>query len=275
MAQVAADALGLELGDVRVRWTDTDHAPISLTGSRASRAATVIGGAITRAGHAVRQQVLDVAALVLEASVIDLVVERGVVKVVGVPGRSLPVSEVVRQAFFDTDVLAPEHEYTFESTSRYDPPATYSNACVIAVVDIDRDTGAVGISKIVAVEDCGRMINPMIVEGQFRGGALQAIGSALFEAVRFAPDGQPATSTLMDYLVPTMHELPEMTIDHIETYAANNVLGLKGMGESGMIGVVSAIACAVMNALGDDAPDVCELPLMPASVWSALHADEF
>jgi carbon-monoxide dehydrogenase large subunit len=274
MAQVAADALGLVLGDVRVRWTDTDHAPISLTGSRASRAATVVGGAVARAGHAVQQQVLDVAAAMLEANVTDLVVEKGVVKVVGVPGRTLPVSEVVRRTFFDPDVLAPEHEYTFEATSRYDPPATYSNACVIVAVDIDRHTGAVVVSKIVAVEDCGRMINPMIVEGQFRGGALQAIGSALFEGVRFGPDGQPATSTLMDYLVPTMHELPEMIIDHIETYAAHNVLGLKGMGESGMIGVVSALACAVMNALGDDAPELCELPLMPASVWSALHRDE-
>lgn len=274
MAQVAADALGLPLDDVRVRWTDTDQAPISLTGSRASRAATVIGGAVTRAGHIVRQQVLDVAAAILEADAADLVVERGAVSVAGVPGRTIAVSDVVRRAFFDADILAPEHGYTFEATNRYDPPATYSNACVIAVVAVDPDTGSVTVEKIVAVEDCGRMINPMIVEGQFRGGALQAIGSALFEAVRFGPDGQPTTSTLMDYLVPTAHELPDIVIDHIETYAANNVLGLKGMGESGMIGVVSAVACAVMNALGERAPRTCELPMMPSSIWSVLHPDE-
>lgn len=271
MAQVTADAIGIPVEDVRVRWTDTSQAPVSLTGTRASRAAAVTGGALARAGRKVREQILEVATKILEVDAKDLTLERGVVSVIGVPDRQMSAVDVVRAAFFDPAVTSFEHEYTFEATERYDPPATYSNACVIAVVDIDPDTGAVDVKNILSVEDCGRVINPMIVEGQFIGGAAQAIGSVLYEAVRYGSDGQPTTSTLMDYLLPTAHDVPRMTTHHIETPAEKNEFGIKGVGESGVIGTVAALACAVMNALGDRAPDSCDLPMTASRIWSALQ----
>ncbi len=271
MAQVAADALGMNLADVTVLWTDTVQAPVSLTGSRASRAATVVGGAVARAGRTVRRQILDAAAALLETDAGDLCADQGTITINGVPDRSVSVAEVVSTAFFDPGLLPVDHSYTFEATERYDPPPTYSNACVIAEVEIDVETGGVTVSRIASVEDCGRVINPMIVEGQFIGGAAQALGSVLFEAVRYGPDGQPTTSTLMDYLLPTSQEVPRMVVRHIQTPAEHNEFGIKGVGESGVIGTVAAIACAIANAMGSAAPEVMDLPMTPSRVWSALQ----
>lgn len=274
MAQVAAEALGLPIADVSVAWTDTSQAPISLTGARASRSATVTGGAVARAAHDVRAQILEVAAGKLEADANDLRISDGSIYVAGEGEPRLSVANVVHAGFFDVTLRDPDRERTFESTRLYDPPATYSNACVVAVVDVDSATGGVRVKRVIGVEDCGTVINPMIVDGQFVGGAAQGIGSALFERFQYDSAGQPTTSTLMDYLLPTAQETVHVTTEHIETRAEHNEYGIKGMGESGVIGTTAAIACAVTDALGSSAGTQCRLPLLPADVWSLLHPDD-
>lgn len=272
MAQVAAEALGVDTTDVVVAWTDTSQAPISLTGSRASRAAVVTGGAVARASRDVRDQILEVAATMLEIDPADLEIVRGEVRVVGEGGGRLSIADVARSGFFDETVRDPARERTFEATRFYDPPATYSNACVVAQVEVDRSTGAVEVKRIVAVEDCGTMINPMIVDGQFIGAAAQAIGAALFEQVRYNAEDQPTSSTLMDYLLPTSQETVRVELSHIESSTALTEGGIKGMGESGMIGTVAAIACAVADALGPVGTNLSRLPVLPEDVWALLHS---
>ena len=151
--------------------------------------------------------------------------------------------------------------------------ASYSNACVAAVVEVDPNTGGVEVKRIIGVEDCGVMINPMIVDGQFIGAAAQAIGAALFERVQYSPEEQPVASTLMDYLLPTAQETVRVELSHMETTTALTEGGFKGMGESGMIGTVAAIACAVADALGPVGNRVRQLPLMPGDVWTLLQQD--
>lgn len=272
MAQVAADVLGLEIEDVTVAWTDTSLAPMSLTGTRASRAAVVTGGAVARAATEVRRQILEVAATKLEIDPLDLTIDSGQIWVAGEGAPRLSVTDSVRAGFFDDTLRDSDRERTFEATRLYDPPATYSNACVAAVVEVDPATGAVEVKRILAVEDCGTMINPMIVDGQFIGAAAQAIGAALFEQVRYGPDEQPTSSTLMDYLLPTSQETVKVELHHIETPTKLTERGIKGMGESGMIGTVAAIACAVADALGPAGSAVRSLPLVPEEVWTLLHS---
>lgn len=273
MAQVAADALGLPTQDVSVVWGDTSTAPISLTGTRASRSATITGGAVWRAGLEVRQQVIEVAANMLEAAPTDIVIDGGNVAIAGEAQPRMTVAEVVRAGFLNDRLRDPGQERTFEATRLYDPPAAYSNACVVAVVDVEEATGAVVVRRVIGVEDCGTMINPMIVDGQFIGGAAQGIGGALFERVHYAADsGQPATATLMDYLIPTATDMVRVEVHHLHSVVEHTEQGIKGMGESGVIGTTAAVACAVADALGAPASKgVDRVPLLPHVVWGLLH----
>jgi len=272
MAQVAAESLGFELEDVIVSWGDTSTAPLSLTGARASRSAVVSGGAVMRAARDVRDQILKVAGNMLEADPADLVIRGSAVWVAGESRSRMSVPEAVRGGYFDDSLRDSELDRTFEATRLYDPPGIYSNACVIAVVDVHTDTGAVEIRRLIGVEDCGTMINPMIVEGQFIGGVAQGIGSALLERVFYSDDGQPATSTLMDYLLPTATDTLRVELGHVETASRTTEGGIKGMGEGGMIGTVAAIACAVADAVAPAGGVVDRLPLLPHVVWELLEA---
>lgn len=275
MAQLAADALGLDIRDVSVAWTDTSQAPMSLTGTRASRAAVVTGGAVARAARDVRAQILEVAATMREISPSSLEINRGDIRIAGEDAVQLTVADAVRAGFFDDTLRDPGRQRTFEATRLYDPPATYSNACVVAVVDVDPDTGGVEVKRIIGVEDCGVMINPMIVSGQFIGAVAQAIGAALFERVHYSAEEQPTASTLMDYLLPTALETVRVELSHIETPTELTEGGLKGMGESGMIGTVAAIASAVDDALGSaGGGSVRRLPLLPEEVWTQLRQQQ-
>ncbi|TFV83110.1 xanthine dehydrogenase family protein molybdopterin-binding subunit [Blastococcus sp. CT_GayMR20] len=271
MAQVAAEALGLPVTDVSVTWSDTSQAPISLTGSRASRGAVVSGGAVGLAAGDVKKQLLEVAAQLLEADAEDLDIRDGGIWVAGEPEARLSVRETVAAGFGRDDLRSPEQERSFEATRLYDPPANYSNACVVAVVDVDPDTGGVEIQRLLAVEDCGTMINPMIVEGQFLGAAAQAIGAALLERIAYNEDGQPITSTLVDYLLPTAGDTVRVELSHIETPSTATWGGLKGVGESGAIGSLAAIVAAVADAVAARGGVVEDLPLLPGTVWSLLQ----
>lgn len=270
MAQVAADVIGLPVEDVSVSWSDTAQAPISLTGARASRSAVVSGGAVGLAAGDVKKQLLQVAGQLLEAGPEDLDIRQGHVWVAGESNPRLSVRETVVAGFGRDDIRVEGQERSFEATRLYDPPANYSNACVIAVVDVDPVTGGTTIHRLIAVEDCGTMINPMIVEGQFVGAAAQGIGAALLERVAYNDDGQPVTSTLVDYLLPTAADTTRVELSHIATPSTATWGGLKGVGESGVIGTVAAVAAAVADAVAVRGGVVEELPLLPATVWSLL-----
>ena len=262
LAQLAAATLGVLPETIEVRNDDTDATPPSMAGTRASRTAVVTGGAVVLASEDVRVKLVRLGAHLLEVAEHDVVITNGTVSVVGDEAAGLPVAQVAAAAYFDPAVRDAEPEPLLSSERFHDPGATYSNGCVVAVVEVDLETGGVDVLDLVAVEDCGRMINPLIVEGQLRGAAVQGLGCALLEEVAYDADGRLLTGSFMDYLLPTSAESPRVRIGHLESPSPNTVGGVKGMGESGMIAVPAAIANAVADALpGYTAID--RLPVTP------------
>jgi carbon-monoxide dehydrogenase large subunit len=256
-AQLAADALGVPLEAVDVVPADTAVGGIHGTGAFASRSAVSGAGAIRAAAIEVVRRLKADAAERLEADPADLVVEAGAVHVAGVPGPGIGVGELAS--------AAPER---FRVSAEFDPPAvTYPYATHVCRVEVDPGTGAVAVERYVIVEDCGTMLNAVIVEGQTHGAAAQGIGGALLEAVVYDEDGQPLTGSFMDYLLPTAAELPAFEITHVETPAPGSPTGAKGVGEGGTLAPGAALANAVSDALG---AELNELPLTPERVLAAL-----
>ena len=271
LAQLAADALGVPFDTVEVRNDDTDVTPSSIAGTRASRTAVVIGGATVLAAEALKKRLLRIAAHMLEAAEEDVVIEDGRAHVVGDGSIGVRIEQVAAAAHFDPLIREIDPEPLLSEQKFHDPKAIYSNGCIVATVAVDAATGVVDVLGLVAVEDCGRMINPLVVDGQVRGAAAQGLGCALLERVVYDEDGQILTGSLMDYLLPTATDVPPITIGHFESPSPHTVRGIKGMGESGMIAVPAAIA----NAVADASPDhgaVLELPLSPEFVASMFVA---
>jgi CO/xanthine dehydrogenase Mo-binding subunit len=271
MAQVAADALGFKIDDVAVSWTDTTHAPVSLGGTRASRAAVVMSGAVGRAAKAVRQQILEVAAVLLQANAADLSLQDGEIRIAGQSDAKMSAAEVVRIGLLRTSLPA-GFEPTFEATKFFEPAGmVFSNACIIAVVAVAPETGEVCVERIIGVEDCGTMLNPMIVEGQFMGGVTQGIGMVLKEQFVYDEHGQPLTGSLLDYALPIASEGAEFDITHVVTPSSVTWEGVKAVGEGGVIGGASAVIAAVADALAQRDIEVQGIPLTPAKVWLMLR----
>jgi carbon-monoxide dehydrogenase large subunit len=267
LAQVVADELGVEPADVRVIHGDTVLCPYG-AGAFASHGTVTSGGAAAAAAQSVRAKVLAVAAHVLEADAADLVLGNGTVHVRGVPDRRIALRDVANVAYLWPSRLPQGTECGLEGRAYYDPPtATFSNASHVAVVEVDRETGRVRLLRYVVVEDCGRMINPIVVDGQVHGGVAQGVGGALFEQLVYDDSGQLLTGTLMDYALPRAGDLPDIEVSHIETPSPFTPGGRKGMGEGGTIGAHAAIANAVADALAPLGVEVSELPLSPESVW--------
>jgi carbon-monoxide dehydrogenase large subunit len=229
------------------------------------------GGALALAAIDVRTKLLDVAAIMLEADAEDLLLESGRVSVRGTPTVGLDVAQVAHAAYFSPTIRDHLEDPFLSATRFYDPPATYSNGCIAAVVEVDVETGFVTILDLVAVEDCGTMLNPMIVEGQIRGGLVQGIGGALYEHLPYDDEGQPLATTYLDYLVPRATEIVPIRIGHLETPSPFTVGGVKGMAEGSSIAAPSAIINAVMDALAPFGARLTTLPLTPASVWEAIQ----
>lgn len=270
MAQVVAEHLGVDLDDVAVVQGDTASAPFG-AGTGGSRTAVVAGGATREAALEVREKVVEVAAHLLEAAPEDLDVEGGRVSVRGTPARGVTVAEVARVALNDPGTLPPELDRSLESTVSYQaPPITWSNACHVCTVEVDVRTGQVEVLRYVVSEDCGVMINPMIVEGQIAGGVVQGIGGVLYEHVVYDDDANPLTTTFMDYLVPTATEVPIIEYGHVETRSPTPG-GHKGMGEGGAIGSPPAVFNAVADALALAGVKVTEQPLTPDRILAALR----
>jgi carbon-monoxide dehydrogenase large subunit len=265
MAQVVAAELGAPLAAVVVVLGDTDRTPFGL-GAFASRQAVIGGGAAVRAARAVRGKVVAIAAHLLEAAPEDLDVADGQVLVKGVPGRAVALAEVARIACLETHRLPPDLEPGLEATRFYDPiRGTFAAGAQAAVVEVDRDTGALTIHRYACVEDTGRVVNPLVVQGQIQGAVAQGMAGALAEHIVYDATGQLLTASLMDYALPTAAGLPPPDLDHIEEPAAN-LTGARGVGEGGTLGPAAALANAVADALGID---VTELPLTPARLWAA------
>jgi aerobic carbon-monoxide dehydrogenase large subunit len=267
-AQVVADALGVELEDIRVLHGDTALVPMG-TGTFSSRSLIVGGTAILRAAERVVEKATRIAAHLLEVAEEDVRFSDGRFAVAGAPGRGLSLAEVAHAAHVAWSL--PEGiEPGLQESAVFDPPDwTYPFGTHAAVVEVDLESGAVEVVRYVAVDDCGNVINPMIVEGQVHGGIAQGIGQALFEEARYSIEGQLETGSFMTYLIPGATELPSFELDRTVTTTPLNPLGAKGVGEAGTIGAPPAIMNAVHDAL--ETEDEIDMPASPERVWQVLR----
>jgi carbon-monoxide dehydrogenase large subunit len=272
IAQVVADELGIDVSHVRVLQGDTDAAPTG-PGTGGSRSAVIAGGAAQQAAREVRTRMIAIAANELEASPDDLEIVEGHIHVAGTPTRGVTVADVARKAYYEPGSLPPGQAPGLEGQARYTPgsPVTWSNACHICLVEVDRDTGKVEILRYVVSEDCGVMINPNVVEGQIAGGVVQGIGGVLYERMAYDEDGNPLTTTFMDYLLPTATEVPVIEYGHIETPAPTNPGGHKGMGEGGAIASPPAVINAVADAVAPLGVQIRTQPLGPADLLALIE----
>ncbi len=269
-AQIVADRLGLDPAQIRLRQGDTDLAAYGW-GTWGSRSIVIGGGAASRAAEQVAAQLRGVAAHLLEASVADIELAGGCARVRGDEDTAVPVGELARIVHFQAHRLPEPLRYGLEARSSFDPPGTFSNACHACLVSIDPGTGAIRLRRYLVVEDCGVVINPVIVDGQVRGGVTQGVAAALLEQVRYDGQGQPVSATLMDYLAPTAAEICPVEVLHLQTPSAHSETGAKGMGEGGTIGAPAAVLNAVNDALREVRPDA-EIDHIPVRPWDICEA---
>ena len=269
-SQIAADALGVSPNDVEVRHGDTFESPGMGVGTFGSRSLAVGGIAVHQAAEKVREKVIQIGAHLLEASPADLVIEGGKVFVKGVPEKAKNFGDISMAAYLANN-LPEGMEPGLEATVYYDPPNfTFPFGTHIAEVEIDGETGAVRLERYSACDDCGRQINPMIVEGQLHGGIAQGIGQALYEAAVYDDNGQLLSGSMMEYHVPTAEDVPPFQLDHTVTLTKTNPLGVKGIGEAGTIGSTPAVVNAVVDALSPLGIKHLDMPLTSEKIWRAI-----
>jgi aerobic carbon-monoxide dehydrogenase large subunit len=269
-AQIAADALGVDLADITVIGGDTDAIPFGI-GTFASRSTVLAGNAVAASGTAVRAKLVRAAARLLEAAETDLLVEDGRVFVRGSPGRALTFGSIVRASlptFQAPGAVEPDFGAT---TYQGVPTVTYASAVHVAVVDVDPETGRVRLVRYVVAHDCGRVINPMLVDGQIHGGVAQGVGGGLGEEIVYDAAGQLLTGSLMDYAVPRADELPFIETVHLEHPSPRNPLQVKGVGEGGAISPPAALANAIEDALAPFGVRIREGPVTPARIVALVH----
>jgi len=269
-AQIVADRLGVHPDQVKLRQGDTDLASYGW-GTWGSRSVVVGGGAAGRAADIIAGQLKKIAASQLEASPADIELAGGLARVRGDDAAAIGIPELARLVHFQAHRLAEDLRYHLEARATFDPPGTFSNACHAAMVVIDPGTGAVGLHRYLVVEDCGVVINPVVVDGQVRGGVTQGAAAALLERVCFDSEGQPASATLMDYLAPTAAEMCAVDIVHLQTPSKFSETGAKGMGEGGTIGAPAAVLNAINDALCDTGVRFDHIPVLPHEVSAALN----
>jgi carbon-monoxide dehydrogenase large subunit len=215
-------------------------------------------------------KLLTLASHLLEASSADIVLEGGMAKVSGTD-RSVSIASMSRAAYYQTHRFKGEIEPGMTETGSYDPAGTFSNACHVATVLVDVETGHVTIEKFLVAEDAGRIINPMIADGQVHGGIAQGIGNALLEELVYDESGDILTTTLADYLPPTAREIPEIELHHMETYSDASITKAKGVGEGGAIGAPAAVLNAINDALTPFGVQIDEIPATPRKIRTALR----
>ncbi|UGS37274.1 xanthine dehydrogenase family protein molybdopterin-binding subunit [Capillimicrobium parvum] len=279
LAQVAADALGVAPDEVTVREGDTATSVWGM-GTWASRTAVIYGGAIMRAAGDVRGRMALLAGHMLECSPDDVEMRDGRVWVAGSPDAAIAFADVAGFAYFGTAMAGHagtgggrpgELDVALTSTRPYSPPQVFSNGAIGVVATVDPGTGVVAVERVAFVEDCGTMLNPMVVDGQIAGSVGQAIGAALFEELSYGDDGAFLSPTLQDYLLPTALDMPALDIGHLVSPSPVTEGGIKGMGEVGMVCGPAAIACAVADALAPLGVRIDRMPLDPDGVLDAIR----
>ncbi len=270
-AQIAADAIGVTPNDIEVRHGDTFESPGMGVGTFGSRSLAVGGIAVHNAAQKIREKVIQIGAHLLEASPADVVVQGGKVFVKGVPEKAKAFGEISMAAYLASN-LPEGMEPGLEATTYYDPPNfTFPFGTHVAEVEVDPETGAIEIIRYSACDDCGRQINPMIVEGQIHGGITQGIGQALYETAVYDNNGQLLSGSMMEYHVPTAADVPAFALDHTVTLTKTNPLGVKGIGEAGTIASTPAIVNAVIDALTPLGIKHIDMPLTAEKVWQAIR----
>jgi carbon-monoxide dehydrogenase large subunit len=273
LAQVVADELGISPEDVAVTTGDTDAIAFGI-GTFASRTGAVASGAAVGACRLVREKAMAAAAHLLEAAREDLVYAEGRVHVRGAPARAVTLAEAAAfLAGIPGRALPEDVEAGLQASHHFRPPGlTYSNGTAVAVVEVDLETGAVRIEGLFVVHDCGRLINPLVVDGQIQGGVAHGVSNTFFEEVPYGPAGQPLAASFMDYLIPTAAEVPPLAIAHLETPSPLNPAGVKGAGEGGAIFTPAALAAAIEDALAPLGVRITSLPLSPERLQRLIAA---
>ena len=266
-SQIVADELGVDLEDVAIIHGDTVAVPMG-AGTGGSKTVTIGGSAIVLACREIKEKAKRIAAHFLEARVEDLVYEDGAVKVAGVPEKAMTLKEIAEKAYSTN--IPTELTGLIASTYYNNENALTSYGAHVAVVEIDRETLEIRVRKGVMVDECGRVVNPLLVEGQIVGGAVQAVGEALYEVIQYTENGQPLVSTLAEYPVPTACETPSFETAVIET-PSNTPLGSRGVGESGTIGFLPALVNAIQDAVSRlNNVEINKLPITPDYLWNII-----
>jgi aerobic carbon-monoxide dehydrogenase large subunit len=271
LAQIVAEHLGVRVEDIAILQGDS-AVTAGGTGTYASRSTVLAGGAGTLAAQELRAKVLTVASHLLEAAAADLVAHDGRITVAGTD-RAVTFREVARAVYSEMGRLPPEARGELAATRTYDPVfGTTTSATHIAALEIDPETYQVRLDRFVVAEDCGRLVNPLIVDGQVHGGVAQGIGAALYEEIVYDNEGQIHTASLVDYLVPAAAEIPPMQVVHLETESPTTLGGFRGMGEGGTIGAPAAVANAIADALSPLGIEIDELPVTPERLFRLISA---
>lgn len=264
LSQLISDELGVTPEDVRIIHSDTDRSPYGW-GTFASRSIVIAGGAVKLASVKLRDKLARIAAEELEASPDDIELNNGRAAVAGTD-VGIGLGDLARLAYHQSHRLGADLGPGLRVSATYDPPGTFSNGVHVAEVDVDVETGRVRIERFVVVEDAGRLINPMIVDGQIHGGVAQGIANALLEEIVYDSAGNPLTTSMMDFLPPTASEIPDIEIYHLETLSDFTATKAKGVGEGGTIGAPAAVLNAISDALSPFGVQVFEMPATPERI---------
>jgi len=265
-AQIVADEFGVPLDDIHVIHGDTAVVPSGI-GTFGSRATAVGGTAVFQAAQKVKEKAREIAAHLLESDPEDLVFSESRFSVKGVPKKGVSLQEIALEAHLARN-LPKKMEPGLTATSVFEPANfTFPFGAHICIVEVDPETGRIEIRKYVAVDDCGKVINPLLVDGQIHGGIAQGLGQALLEEVVYDEEGQLLTGSLMDYALPRAEDLPRLELARTETPTPVNPLGVKGVGEAGTIGSTPAIVNAVVDALAPFGVTHVDMPLKPEKIW--------
>jgi carbon-monoxide dehydrogenase large subunit len=269
-AQIVAEELGLDPQNIMVEEGDTDTAPYGL-GTYASRSTPVAGAAIAMAARRIREKAAKVAAHLLEVGEADVEWKDYKFQIKGVPAKSVTMKEVAFAAYTNPG----PNEPGLEATNYYDPPnMTFPNGAYVAVVDVDRETGEVKVRRFLAVDDCGTVINPMIVEGQIHGGLTEGFAIAFMQEIQYDSEGNNLNTNFTDYLVPTSLETPHWETGNTVTPSPHHPIGAKGVGESPNVGSPAAFVNAVVDALSPLGVTHIEMPVTRDKVWRAIRDAE-
>jgi carbon-monoxide dehydrogenase large subunit len=267
--QVVADSLGCNIDDVVLR--QGGDSPYG-AGTGGSRSAVIAGGAAQTAATNLREKVVALAAHSLEASPDDLEVTGSVVSVRGTPTKQVSFAELAATAYTNMAGLPTGMEPGLQASSRFQPPSpfTWSNATHLCTCEVDVETGQIDLLRYIVSEDCGVMINPMVVEGQIVGGVIHGVGNAFFERLIYDDQAQPVSTHFGEYLLPLATDSPTVEVLHMETPSPLNPLGLKGAGEGGTIAAIAALLSAVENALEPFGVHIAEAPITPQRIVELL-----